>query len=88
MAKRLIIQNYSLVENGTGSHQIMPGLDGVTAFKFLSGEHSKTRLNVFEARMCTNIGNLGFAYRCFCLHLMFLMQEISVRPEIESGGQW
>jgi hypothetical protein len=36
----------------TGSHQIMPWLDGVTAFKFVYGEHSKTRLNVLEARMC------------------------------------
>jgi hypothetical protein len=34
----------------------------VTAFKFVYGEHSKTRLNVLEVRMCTNFGNLGFEF--------------------------
>jgi hypothetical protein len=46
------------MKNDTGAHQIMPWLDGVTAFKFVNGEHSKTRLNVLEARMCLLYGTL------------------------------
>jgi hypothetical protein len=36
-------------------------IDGAAAFKFVYGEHSKTRLNVLESRMHANFGNLGFA---------------------------
>jgi hypothetical protein len=36
--------------------------DGVPAFKFIYGEHSKTRLNVLEAQKCTNFGDFGFVH--------------------------
>jgi hypothetical protein len=41
----VILQDYSLVENDTRSHQLMPWFK---AFRIFDGEYSKTRLNVFE----------------------------------------